>query len=62
MHIGSKIAGPKVAAILSVVETRRRLKIDLRTYLRDIPPKLPGWPITRVVELTPTHWATAQTK
>jgi transposase len=35
IHIGSKQAGPRVAAILSVVESCRRLKIPVRDYLAD---------------------------
>jgi transposase len=31
IHIGSPQAGPKVAAILSVVENRRRLKLPVRS-------------------------------
>jgi hypothetical protein len=48
LHIGSEQAGPRVAAIISVMETCRRLKIDVRSYLRDVLPKLPNWPINRV--------------
>src|SRR6202049_2916864 len=33
IHIGSKEAGPRVAAIISVVEPCRRLKIPVRDYL-----------------------------
>ena len=33
IHIGSEEAGPRVAAIVSVVETCRRLKIPIRDYL-----------------------------
>jgi len=33
IHVGSKYAGPKVAAIVSVVETCRRLKIPARECL-----------------------------
>jgi transposase len=33
IHIGSPQAGPKVAAILSVLETCRRLDIPVRKYL-----------------------------
>ena len=62
LHIGSEAAGPKVAAILSVVETCRRLPIDLRSYLRDVLPKLPSWPIQRVAELSPTRWLAAPAK
>jgi hypothetical protein len=40
IHIGSKQAGPRVAAILSVVESCRRLEIPIRDYLADILPGL----------------------
>jgi transposase len=60
LHIGSEQAGPKVAAIASIVETCRRLDINLRQYLRDVLPKLGDWPINRVAELTPTAWKAAQ--
>ncbi|HNQ89433.1 MAG TPA: transposase domain-containing protein [Verrucomicrobiota bacterium] len=51
-----------MAAIASIVETCRRLDINLRAYLRDVLPKLGEWPINRVGELTPTAWKTAQPK
>ena len=60
LHIGSELAGPKVAAIASIVETCRRLDIPLRKYLHDVLPKLGAWPINRVAELTPTAWKAAQ--
>jgi transposase len=56
LHIGSEGAGPRVAAIISVMETCRRLKINVRAYLRDVLPKLPDWPVNRVAELTPLAW------
>jgi transposase len=62
LHIGSPEAGPKIAAIASIVETCRRLDINLRDYLRDLLPKLGQWPISRVAELTPTLWKAAQPK
>ena len=62
LHVGSPEAGPKIAAIASIVETCRRLDINLRAYLRDVLPKLGQWPINRVGELTPTAWKAAQTK
>jgi transposase len=62
LHIGSAEAGPKVAAIASIVETCRRLDINLRTYLKDVLPKLGDWPANRVAELTPTAWKAAQAK
>jgi transposase len=62
LHIGSPEAGPKVAAIGSIVETCRRLGINLRTYLNDVLPKLGEWPSNRVAELTPTAWKAVQAK
>ena len=59
LHLGDETAGPKIAAIISIVETCRRLDIKLRKYLGDVLPKLGTWPITRVGELTPTAWKAA---
>ena len=53
MHIGSQEAGPKIAAILSIMETCKRLQINLRKYLNDVLPKLPSWPINNVAALSP---------
>jgi transposase len=56
IHIGSEQAGPRVAAIISVVETCRRLKIPIREYLGSILPGLANFPINRIAELTPAAW------
>jgi hypothetical protein len=56
LHIGSEQAGPKVAAIASIVETCHRLEINVRAYLKAVLPQLPEWPITRVAELSPLAW------
>jgi transposase len=56
LHIGSVEAGPKIAAIASIVETCRRLDLNVRTYLLDILPRLGEWPINRVAQLTPSAW------
>jgi transposase len=45
-----------LAAILSVVESCRRLKIPVRDYLGTILPGRANTPIQRVPELTPTAW------
>jgi transposase len=57
IHVGSQQAGPKVAAILSIVETCRRLKIPIREYLAAVLPGLADISIQRLAELTPTAWA-----
>jgi transposase len=57
IHVGSPQAGPKVAAILSIVESCRRLKVPVRDYLAAILPGLAGISIQRLAELTPAAWA-----
>jgi len=52
IHIGSPQAGPRVAAILSVIETCRRLKIPVRKYLADILPGLADRSVLNVTGLT----------
>jgi transposase len=56
IHIGSSQAGPKIAAILSVVESCRRLKLPVRDYLAEVLPGLADRPIQRLSELTPAAW------
>ena len=54
IHIGSAQAGPKVAAILSVVESCRRLKVPVRGYFSAILPGLADRPIRCLPDLTPS--------
>ena len=56
LHIGSPLAGPKVAAILSVVESCRRLKLPVRDYFSTILPGLADLPIRCLPDLTPAVW------
>ena len=62
LHLGSAEAGRKVAAIASIMETCRRLDINLREYLTEVLPKLGSWSINRVAELTPTAWKAAKAR
>ncbi len=48
IHIGSQDAGPRVAAIPSIVETCRRLKLAVRHYLASTLPGLANFPMNRV--------------
>jgi len=57
IHIGSPQAGSKVAAIISVIETCRRLKLSVRDYLSAVLPGLADTPLQRLPALTPTAWA-----
>jgi transposase len=60
LHVGSEKAGPKVAAILSVVESCRRLRISVRDYLSAVLPGLADRKTSEVVDLTPARWASAR--
>jgi transposase len=60
IHVGSEQAGPKVAAILSVIESCRRLKLPVRDYLTGILPGLANLPIQRVGQCTPAAWAASR--
>ena len=57
IHVGSAQAGPKVAAILSIVESCRRRNVPVREYLAGVLPGLSDLSIQRLTELTPTAWA-----
>lgn len=57
IHIGSPTAGPRVAAILSVIESCRRLSIPVREYLTAVLPGLADVGIHKLADLTPAAWA-----
>ena len=61
LHLGSKEAGPKIAAIFSVVESCRRLNIPIRKYLGGVLPGLADRSIQSLAELTPTAYAARTT-
>ena len=56
LNLGSERGGPRVAAIISIVETGRRLNIRVRDYLASVLPGLADFPINRIAELTPASW------
>jgi transposase len=60
IHVGSLQAGPKIAAILSIVESCRRLNIRVRSYLAAILPGLADRPIQHLPKVTPQAWAAQQ--
>lgn len=61
LHVGSPKAGPKVAAILSIVESCRRLKVPIKQYLADVLPGLANRTLPRIADLTPARWSAART-
>jgi hypothetical protein len=56
LHIGDEKAGPKIAAILSVLATCERLGIDAREYLTEALPRLARATTGQVASLTPQAW------
>lgn len=54
LQVGSVKAGPKVAAIASVVESCRRINIPVRDYLLDILPGLERRTLSEIALLTPS--------
>jgi hypothetical protein len=60
IHVGSRQAGPKVAAILSIVETCRRITVPIREYLAAVLPGIADVSIQRLAGLTPAAWAARQ--
>lgn len=60
LHIGSPKAGPKVAAILSLVESCRRLGIPVKEYLSDVLPGLRNLSTSKATQLTPARWAASR--
>ena len=57
LHVGSAQSGPKVAAILSVVESCRRLRVPVKDYLLAVLPGIGNRRLPDVAKLTPARWA-----
>ena len=60
LHVGSAKAGPKVAAILSVVESCRRLGVPLKEYLLAVLPGMESRKLSEIADLKPSRWAAAR--
>ena len=56
IHVGSVEAGPKLAAILSVVESCRRMGILVRQYLLSVLPGMGDRKVSEVADLPPSAW------
>ncbi len=56
LHVGSAQAGPKVAAILSLVESCRRLDVPVKNYFLDVLPGMNRRKLSELAQLTPSRW------
>jgi transposase len=61
LHVGSAQAGPRVAAILSVVESCRRLGVPVKEYLLAVLPGMSQRTLLELASLTPVRWAANRT-
>ena len=61
LHVGSAKAGPKVAAIISIVESCRRLGVPVKEYLLDVLPGMDRRKVSEMAQLTPSRWLVART-
>lgn len=60
LHVGSAKSGPKVAAILSVVESCRRLKAPVANYLGQVLPGMNARKLSEISGFTPARWAASR--
>jgi transposase len=60
LHVGSVKAGPKVAAILSVVESCRRIGAPVKEYLAGVLPGLDRRTLSQAASLTPARWSASR--
>jgi transposase len=60
LHVGSAQSGPKVAAILSVVESCRRLGVPVKDYLLAVLPGMSQRTLSQLAPFTPIRWAASR--
>jgi transposase len=56
LHVGSVKSGPKVAAILSVIESCRPLDVPVKDYLLAVLPGMNQRKHSEAAHLTPARW------
>jgi transposase len=57
---GSDAGGDRAAAIYTLIETCKMNDVDPQAWLADVLARLPDHPASRVAELLPWNWKTAQ--
>ena len=57
LHVGSANAGPRVAAILFVVDSCKRLGVPVKEYLLSVLLGMASRSMTELPKLTPARWA-----
>jgi hypothetical protein len=62
LHVGSKEAGQKIAALFSIVESCRKLDVPIRQYLAHVLPGLADRSIQALADLTSAAYAASLAK
>jgi transposase len=60
LFAGSLRAGPRGAAVMSLIQSAKLNGHDPHAYLKDVMEKLPSWPNSRIEELLPHRWKAAR--
>src|SRR6266849_5162144 len=60
LHVGSVQSGPKVAAIMSVLESCRRLGAPVKEYLTNVLPGMHRRKLSEAAQLTPARWSASR--
>ncbi len=60
LQVGSAQSGPRVAAILSVVESCRRLGLSVKDYLQAVLPGMARRNVSDLAHLTPARWVASR--
>jgi transposase len=57
LFVGSRQAGSRAAALMTLIESAKLCGLDPWAYLKDVFTKLPTWPNSRLQELLPHRWS-----
>ena len=60
LFLGSKRGGEAASILMSLVQTCRVMKIDVRTYIEDVLRRINGHPSSKLYELLPGNWKKAE--
>ncbi|CQR27835.1 hypothetical protein THICB1_20007 [Thiomonas arsenitoxydans] len=56
LFVGSRQAGERAAALMTLIESAKLCGLDPWAYLKDVFTKLPTWPNRQLQDLLPHHW------
>jgi len=60
LFFGSENGGKAMGTLMSIVQTCRRMKINVREYIEDVMRRINGHPQSKLYELLPGNWTKAE--